>query len=179
MYAEAKGNAEVRGLATEIYREKRGYLLAIARRKATGNADAEEALQEAFIAFIRHYDPERGAPPLAWLTLTLKRECGAKRRKAHLDRYVGQEAERGGEELGFVLESIPSPLTGLEELAVKRDEARRQLGRLKPDQRTALFLRAAGFSYREIGARRGWSYTKVNRCVNEGRAALRASAAPL
>jgi RNA polymerase sigma factor (sigma-70 family) len=177
MYAEAKGNAEVRRLATEIYREKRSYLLAIARRKAVNNDDAEEALQEAFIAFIGHFDPSRGAPPLAWLTLTLKRQCGAKRRKAHLDRYVGQEAERGGEELGFVLESIPSPLTGLEELTVKRDDARRQLGRVKPDERTALLLRAAGFSYHEIGERRGWSYTKVNRCVNEGRAGLRQTSA--
>jgi DNA-directed RNA polymerase specialized sigma24 family protein len=116
MYAEPSSDAEVRRLATAIYREKRSYLLAIARRKAVNSADAEEALQEAFIAFIGHFDPARGAPPLAWLTLTLKRQCGAKR----LDRYVVQEAERGGGELGFVLESIPSPLTGLEELAVKR-----------------------------------------------------------
>jgi RNA polymerase sigma factor (sigma-70 family) len=176
MYAEKQNRSEVRRLATQIYAERRDYLLAIARRKAVNNADAEEALQEAFIAFIRHYDPERGAPPLAWLTLTLKRECGAKRRKAHLDRYVGQEAERGGGELGFVLESIPSPTTGLEELALKRDEARRLLGRLKPNQRIALILQAAGYSYAEIGEGRSWSYTKVNRCVNEGRAALRANA---
>jgi hypothetical protein len=52
-------------------------------------------------------------------------------------------------------------------------------GRLKPDQRMALLLAAAGYSYREIGQRRGWTYTKVNRCVNEGRAALRASAPPV
>jgi DNA-directed RNA polymerase specialized sigma24 family protein len=179
MYAEPQNRSEVRRLATELYREKRSYLLSIARANATGNADAEEALQEAFIAFIRHFDPDRGAPPLAWLTLTLKRQCGAKRRKAHLDRYVGQEAERGGGELGFVLESIPSPTSGTEELAVKRDEARRRLGRLKPDQRAALLLQAAGFSYEEIGVGRGWSYTKVNRCVNEGRAALRQVASPV
>jgi DNA-directed RNA polymerase specialized sigma24 family protein len=30
-----------------------------------------------------------------------------------------------------------------------------------------------GYSYREIGQGLGWSYTKVNRCVAEGRADLR------
>jgi DNA-directed RNA polymerase specialized sigma24 family protein len=32
---------------------------------------------------------------------------------------------------------------------------------------------ALGYSYREIAERQGWTYTKVNRCVAEGRAALR------
>jgi DNA-directed RNA polymerase specialized sigma24 family protein len=175
--AEPSSNNDVRRLATELYAEGRDYLLAIARANATGEADAEEALQEAFVSFIRHFDPARGAPPLAWLTLTLKRACWGKRRKAHLDRYAGQEAEPGGGELGFVLESVPSPITGPEELAIRRDGARRRLACLKPDQRTALILQAAGYSYTEIGARRGWSYTKVNRCVNEGRAALKTTSA--
>jgi DNA-directed RNA polymerase specialized sigma24 family protein len=124
-------------------------------------------------AFIRHFDPRRGAPPLAWLTLTLKRECWRQYRKAHLDRYVGQEAERGGEELGSVLKSIPSPTTSPEELLLKREAARARLGRLKSDERIALLLQAAGYSYREIAERRGWTQTKVNRCLSEGRTALR------
>lgn len=165
--------SEVRQLATRLYREHRTYLFAIARRNATCRADAEEALQEAFIAFIRRFDPDRGAPPLAWLILTLKRECWRRRRDAHLDRYVGQEAERGGEELGAVLELLPSPLSGPEELAMEREEARHRFGRLRPDQRTALLLRAAGYSYREIGQHRGWTYTKVNRALATARATLR------
>jgi hypothetical protein len=50
---------------------------------------------------------------------------------------------------------------------------RRRLGQLKPDQRIALILTAAGYSYREVGQRRGWTYTYADRCVSEGRAALR------
>jgi DNA-directed RNA polymerase specialized sigma subunit, sigma24 homolog len=172
MYNARSSQSEVRQLANEIYAERREYLLSIARNNATGEAEAEEALQEAFVSFIRHFDPERGAPPMAWLTLTLKRQCWAKRRAQHLDRHLGQEAERGGEELGSFLESIHSPSSGPEELVLKRAEARTRLGRLKPDERTALLLQAAGFSYREIGERRGWSYTKTNRCIAEGRAAL-------
>jgi DNA-directed RNA polymerase specialized sigma24 family protein len=62
---------------------------------------------------------------------------------------------------------------GLEQRTIERDDTRRRLGGLKPDERTALGLLAAGFSYKEIGRRRGWTYTKVNRCIAEGRAALR------
>jgi DNA-directed RNA polymerase specialized sigma24 family protein len=52
-------------------------------------------------------------------------------------------------------------------------EARERLAQLKPDERTALLLFGLGYSYHEIGERRGWSYTKVNRAITEGRAALR------
>jgi RNA polymerase sigma factor (sigma-70 family) len=173
MYAEKQSRAEVRQLAAQLYCERRDYLLRIARANGANHADAEEALQEAFVSFLRAFDPTHGAPPLAWLTLTLKRECWAKRRNAHLDRYAGQESERGGEELGLVLESIPSTAPGPEQRVLERENARARLARLKPDQRTALILCAAGFSYREIAKRRGWTYTKVNRSIAEGRAALR------
>src|ERR671916_495397 len=36
----------------------------------------------------------------------------------------------------------------------------------------ALLLRAEGYSYAEICEITGWSYTKVNRCLTEGRQAL-------
>jgi hypothetical protein len=40
---------------------------------------------------------------------------------------------------------------------------------LKPDEARALLLKAEGLSYDEIGRRFGWSYTKVNRSITEGR----------
>jgi DNA-directed RNA polymerase specialized sigma24 family protein len=58
-------------LAAELFTDKHDYLLAIARRNAHTEADAVEALQEAFASFIAKFDPASGAPPLAWLTLTL------------------------------------------------------------------------------------------------------------
>ena len=45
------------------------------------------------------------------------------------------------------------------------------------DVKTERAVLAFGFSYREIMARQGWTYTKVNRCLSEGRAALRELAA--
>ena len=47
------------------------------------------------------------------------------------------------------------------------------LRRLKPQEITALVLRAEGLTYREISSRMNWTYTKTNRCVTEGRRALR------
>jgi hypothetical protein len=41
---------------------------------------------------------------------------------------------------------------------------------LKPDEAKALMLKAQGLSYQEIGRRFGWTYTKVNRSITEGRA---------
>jgi DNA-directed RNA polymerase specialized sigma24 family protein len=44
---------------------------------------------------------------------------------------------------------------------------------LKPDERTALILLGFGCSYKEIRELRGWSKTKLNRCLTEGRARVR------
>jgi RNA polymerase sigma factor (sigma-70 family) len=164
--------AEARELAVGLYREHRGYLLRIARSNTKSMAVAEEALQEAFISFLHSFDPGRGAPPIAWLTLTLKRECWRRQDRERWNRRAGQEREQGEDVPGFVLESIPSRATGVEERIAERDHAQRQLAHLKPDERTGLGLQAAGFSYKEISARRGWTYTKANRCITEGRAAL-------
>jgi RNA polymerase sigma factor (sigma-70 family) len=173
MYSADTSQTEVRGLAEALHRAYHPYLLRIALSNSDNEAEAEEALQEAFASFIRAFDPQGEAPALPWLTTTLKRQCWRQRREAHHDRYVGQEAEPGGEERGSFLAALPSRMAGPEESVIERDEARRRLARLKPDERAAVLLRGAGFSYQEIGRSRDWSYTKVNRCVSEGRAALR------
>jgi RNA polymerase sigma factor (sigma-70 family) len=165
------GQAEaVRRQAGAIYAANREHLLSIARRNAACEADAEEAVQEAFVAFIESYDPAGGAPPLAWLTLVAKRKCwrakGA-RRHAVGELLPGAEAETGGP-LG------PPPET--EGRVVELEEARTRLRELKADERTAIGLAAAGYTYGEIAERRGWTRTKVNRCLYEGRGALREAA---
>ena len=53
-------------------------------------------------------------------------------------------------------------------------EAMRLLLKLKPQERRALVLQAYGYSYAEICQLCGWTYTKVNRALAEGRARLRA-----
>jgi RNA polymerase sigma factor (sigma-70 family) len=168
----------VQVLADGLYREHRPYLLQIASKNAATKADAEDAVQFAFIALLEHFDPDDGAPPLAWLTLTLKRECWARYRSQHLDRSAGQEAGQADGELGAVIESIPARATGPEQLVARVEEARLKLAALKPAERRVIGLIAAGFSYKEVGEITGWTYTKTNRCAAEGRARLRELAAP-
>ena len=44
--------------------------------------------------------------------------------------------------------------------------------RLKPQEVRCLLLKAEGYSYNEICRITGWTYTKVNRCLTEGRRAF-------
>lgn len=164
MYYPDERRRSVDRLATELFASKRSYLLAIARRHAACVDDAEEALQEAFAAFLKSYDPTGGAPPVAWLTLVMKRACW----RAKEARVLCLEPEALAK---VAAADAPDPAARIG----AREEARRRLGRLKVDERKAVVLHAAGYTYGEIGERCGWTRTKVNRCLYEGRGALRTS----
>ena len=67
---------------------------------------------------------------------------------------------------------IPGPDRSVDEQIASGERVRRSaeaLRALKPDEAKALMMKAHGLSYEEIGAQNGWSYTKVNRAVTEGR----------
>jgi RNA polymerase sigma factor (sigma-70 family) len=174
MYAstEQHSRERVQVLADQLYRDHHGRLFAIARKNAANSSDAEEAVQFGFLAFIEHFDPDDEAPPLAWLTLVTKRECWARYNRRRLDRSANREVAAGA-----LINSIPSRATGPEQLVAQVDEARAKLATLKPQELHALSLLAAGYTYKEIVAMNRWTYTKVNRCIAEGRARLRANAA--
>jgi DNA-directed RNA polymerase specialized sigma24 family protein len=83
--------------------------------------------------------------------------------------------------LDALLESAPDlmgRLAGAEDAAsiCERRELHRirreAMDGLKPHERLALTLKAAGLSYEEIQEQTGWSYTKVDRCLKEGRKRL-------
>jgi RNA polymerase sigma factor (sigma-70 family) len=154
-------------LAGRIYATHRGRLLAIARRNSACAEDAEEALQDAFILFIDHFEPDSDTPPLAWLTLTLKRRCWALYRHQRLRAAVRRESRAEG---APDRNRLPDEMVEVTETVARM---RQQFEALKPAEREALGLLALGYSYREICELTGWTYTKVNRCIREGRAALR------
>lgn len=155
----------VHRLAAELFATRHDHLLRIARRNSRREADARDAVQEAFATFIATYDPGRGSPPLAWLTLALKRICWKLKASRALDYEPPVLDEM------CACDSLdPAVRVGA------RDEARRRLSALKRDEQRALFLHAAGYTYGEIAARCGWTPTKVNRCLYEGRRVLKATA---
>jgi RNA polymerase sigma factor (sigma-70 family) len=148
-----------------------------AQRHAERVDDIDDALQSAYTLFLQHYAGI--GEPLAWLHTTVKREAWALRRKAARQRetsfYVETDPSGGQFDL---TESLPSDTPEPEELLERSEslaEDQRALRGLKPDERRALFLLGLGLSYAEICQRTGWTYTKVNRCLSEGRATLRAA----
>jgi RNA polymerase sigma factor (sigma-70 family) len=161
MYYSRDERRSVDRLATELFATRRAHLMRVARRHCGREADAEDALQEAFAAFLTEYDRGRGSPALPWLTLVLKRKCWRTNERREIEIEPLAMAE-------IVVEESLDPSIRFAE----RDEARGRLGRLKRDERRALILHAAGYTYGEIAGLCDWTQTKVNRCVYEGRRAL-------
>ena len=137
-------------------------LLRVARQYALCADDAHDAVQRALEIYMRRVDSLDPATELAWLKVVVKHESLAVRRgragvaseDVDLDA-VPAEAQRSVEERFESNERVERSAEVMRRL--KRDEAR------------ALMLKAEGLSYNEIGERLGWTYTKVNRCITEGR----------
>ena len=146
--------------ADALARGERLRLLTIARRHARGEDDAQDALASALLILWRDHQRLEAATADSWLAVVAKHEA------IHLARR-----RAGAVELDAVAEpeaSIADPLARLIDRA-----ALTRLRRLKRAELRALLHRAAGRSYWEIMAAEGWSHTKTNRCVTEGRRAAR------
>jgi RNA polymerase sigma factor (sigma-70 family) len=148
-----------------------------AARNSSRSADAEDALQDACVQFLRSYNaPLELSAALPWLLLAVKHSAwklGARRRRCEaLVALSPTDAPDGERPALIALDERPGPLERAER-SEHLAERRSALAQLKADERTALLLFALGFSYREIAERQGWTHTKVNRCLSEGRAALR------
>ena len=174
---ERRRNAE---LLTEVLRQHEHRLRRQARRHSELPDDEEEALQSAYLLFIERYNGL--GEPLAWLYTTVKREAWAIRRRSSRQRECSltPAAQDGGTQIDLA-EMLPSDLPGPVERIERKEmltEQLRALSTLKRDERRALGLLALGLSYAEICQRTGWTHTKVNRCLSEGRTALRRRGAP-
>ncbi|MGH3991145.1 MAG: sigma-70 family RNA polymerase sigma factor [Pseudonocardiaceae bacterium] len=134
---------------TDVFEEHRGHLLGVAYRLTGSLADAEDAVQEAWLRLARLSDADRAAirDPRAWLTTVIGRRCLNRLRSAAVqrERYVGPWLP---EPLltrldGAVPRTPPDPLD-----EVVRDEGMRMaalvvLDQLTPEQRVAFVLHDA------------------------------------
>ena len=137
-------------------------LLRTARRYSLCPDDAQDAYQRALEIFMAHADRLDGGNAAGWLHVVVKRE-------AHAIRSSRQTLV-GASEVDLDAHEAQLP-TSDERLATFDlvGRAAEALQRLKPQELRALWLKAEGHSYNEICALTGWSYTKVNRCLTEGR----------
>ncbi len=157
---------EIDEAALALLAKHGAQILATARRYATTPEDAEDAYQRGFEILLTKAPSVREEELVPWLKTVVKHEAFALRR--HRDRHSpvtddGRLGDRG----------TPAAVTHDQ---AERYERLRQgaeaLRRLKPQEIRALRLRAEGYSYQEICEITGWSYTKVNRCLTEGRQAF-------
>jgi RNA polymerase sigma factor (sigma-70 family) len=158
--------AELDELVIEVVKRDAASLLRLSRRHSLCADDAEDAYQRGLEIFIKHaprLDPRR-AP--AWLRTVIKHEAMAVRRTRQRD-LAGHEIDFDQLENDRGVSPEERAL-GFEQVA----QSAEALQRLKPQEVRALWLRAQGNSYDEIQAETGWSRTKVNRCLYEGRRAF-------
>lgn len=151
--------------AQELVERFGAQMLATARRYSSTDEDAEDAYQRATEIALVHRPTGERDDLLRWLRTTTKHEALAIRR--HRSRVIAVGAP----------ESLPEAhhAADAHERAEQLEQLRHggeALRRLKPQEVRALQLRAEGHSYKEICAITGWTYTKVNRCLAEGRQAF-------
>ena len=135
-----------------------------ARRFSLCADDADDALQRASLILLTKAPPHPPDRLAAWMHVVTRREALAIRR------------ERGRQLPCATVDPGPADSPCPAERAERVERARERAGalhRLKPQERRALVLKGMGYSYAEICDLTGWSYTKVNRCLAEGRARLR------
>jgi RNA polymerase sigma factor (sigma-70 family) len=141
-----------------------------ARRYSLCADDADDAYQRAVEILLTKSLPADPRHLAAWMQVVTRHEALAVRRAR--ERLLDPRPDDDGDPLDRIACDSPDPHEQLERRE-RVAEAVRLLNRLKPQERLALVLQAHGYSYAEIRDLCGWTYTKVNRCLAEGRARLR------
>ena len=143
-----------------VYTAYQGRLLALVRRYLPAREDAEDAVQQAFLAVAERFDRLEHLPPPeleAYLVVTAERKA--------ID-ILRHQAKRGGvpfDENTPLVTPAPcgSPLADA-------------MGRLPPRYREALLLRhACGYSTRETAALLELSFAAAQKLLYRAREALR------
>src|SRR6266540_568019 len=158
--------AEIDAVALELLARHGAQILATARRYAATPEDAEDACQRGLEILLTKAPSTSEDELIPWLKTVVKHEAFALRRQRERHSPVTDDGE---------LRDRPAPAAITHEQAERLERLRQgaeALGHLKPHEVRALRLKAEGFSYREICAMTGWSYTKVNRLLTEGRRAF-------
>lgn len=148
--------------AVDLATRGSGKFKRFARRYSLCTADAEDAYQRSLEILLKKAPTSDRGELGAWLHTVIKHEALAVRRQRERSLVGAAEpAERN-----------PDTAPALDEQASGRERVRQTaeaLTHLKPSEMQCLVLKAMGYSYDEIAERTGFSWTKVNRSLTEGR----------
>ena len=157
--------------AVEMFARHEQALRRTARRYSLCADDADDALQRALEILLTKAPSDDPRELIRWTQTVVKHEALAVRRDREriLSGPAAAPSERGREDWVAL---IPAEADGPPERAERREaiaRSREALQALKPQELRALSLLAEGYSYVEIGEITGFSQTKINRCLAEGR----------
>lgn len=162
--------AELKAAAVRLMAKHERTLRRTARRFSICADDADDAYQRALVILLTKAPTTRDLDLVRWMQTVTKHEALAVRRQR--ERLVSQvPASRDNGDFDPV-DSLPADTVGPGERAERTERVERSrdaLSTLKPHEVKALTLKAQGYSYAEIGSMTGWSYTKINRLMAEGR----------
>jgi len=153
-------------LVLAVIAEHSASLLGVARRYSYCADDAHDAYQRGLEIFLCKAGAVDPASAVGWLRTVIKHEALAVR--AARRRVVGP----GDVDMDLQEALDVSPADERVVAFERLERSAEALRGLKPQEVRALVLKARGYSYSEICEITGWTYTKVNRCLTEGRRAF-------
>ena len=160
--------------AVETFARHETSLRRTAQRYSICADDADEALQRGLEILLHKAPTDDQRELIRWTQTVVKHEALAVR--AERERMLAgpaATAEPDGEDWVAML---PTEADGPAERAERHEaieRSREALATLKPQELRTLTLLAEGYSYREISQITGFSATKVNRALAEGRERFR------
>jgi RNA polymerase sigma factor (sigma-70 family) len=160
--------------AVELIAREDAELRRTARRYSLCPEDAEDAYQRALEILLLKAPNERPRDLIRWTKTVVKHEALAVRRNR--ERLLGSAAANRDRTDDDPIARIAAAGDGPGERLERHEEvarSREALRTLKPAELRSLTLLAAGYSYAEIGEITGYSRTKVNRTLAEGRERFR------
>jgi len=150
---------ELERVALDLLQRRGAEILATARRYSTTDEDAEDAYQRGLEILITKGPTTSEDELVPWLKTVVRHEAFSIHRQRERAAPVTDDGE---------LRDPAAPGGGPHERSERFErlhQGAEALRGLKPQEVRALLLKAEGYSYREISAITGWTYTKVKRAV--------------
>jgi RNA polymerase sigma factor (sigma-70 family) len=151
---------EIEPAALELVQRHGAQIMSTARRYAASPEDAEDAYQRGLEILLTKAPTTSADDLVPWLKTVVKHEAFALRKQRER-----QGAPTSDEPSGADAVDTHEQVERLDRL----QRGAEAMQRLKPQEIRCMLLLAEGHSYRQIQEITGFSYTKVNRCLTEGR----------
>jgi RNA polymerase sigma factor (sigma-70 family) len=168
------GEAARKRAAVEIYARNEATLKRAAQRYSLCADDAEDALQRGLEILLLKAPTDDPRQLLKWMQTVIRHESLAIRRER--ERTLADPEAQAKPDREDWVSLLPATADGPPEQAERQEAVgrwREALQALRPQELRALTLLAEGYSYAEIGEITGYSQTKINRCLAEGRERFR------